>query len=87
MSHPILRECDYYVILEPSKAERFLTAEETLEWLEDWISKLEKLPKDLEEEPSNRSAAKRLLNTSCNLEITLGFTIQWFAIRLDQPNL
>ena len=86
MSHPIIRECDHYLIMEPSRNERFLTADETLEWLENWIHKIEKLPKDLEKHSSNQSAAKRLLDTSCNLEIKPGFTIQWFAVRLDQPH-
>ena len=43
MSHPIIRECDHYLIMEPSKDERFLTKEETLQWLENWLNKMDKL--------------------------------------------
>ena len=42
MSHPIIRECDHYLIMEPSKDERFLTKEETLQWLENWLNKMDK---------------------------------------------
>ena len=85
MSSPLIRNCENYVVLEPCKSEKFLTSEQTLKWLEQWLNKMEELPKDLESQPSKESAAKRLLDTACNLEIEPGFTLQWFAIRLD-PN-
>ena len=47
------------------------------------IKKMNKLPKDLEHQASKQSAAKRLLDIACNLEIKPGFTIQWFAVRID----
>ena len=84
MSSPLIRDCQNYVVLEPRKSERFLTSEETLQWLKKWLDHMEVLPKDLQNEPSNESAAKRLLDTACNLEIEPGFTLQWFAIRLDR---
>ena len=86
MSHPIIRECDHYLVMEPSRDEKFLSKEETLKWLETWIKKMNKLPKDLENQASNQSAAKRLLDISCNLEIKPGFTIQWFAVRINQTD-
>ena len=86
MSHPIIRECDHYLVMEPSRDEKFLSKEETLKWLEAWIKKMNKLPKDLEKQSSNKSAAKRLLDISCNLEIKPGFTIQWFAVRINQTD-
>ncbi len=86
MSHPIIRECDHYLVMEPSRDEKFLSKEETLKWLETWIKKMNKLPKDLENQDSNQSAAKRLLDISCNLEIKPGFTIQWFAVRINQTD-
>ena len=86
MSHPIIRECDHYLVMEPSRDEKFLSKEETLKWLETWIKKMNKLPKDLENQASNQSAAKRLLDISCNLEIKPGFTIQWFAVRINQTH-
>ena len=86
MSPPIIRECDHYLVMEPSRDEKFLSKEETLKWLETWIKKMNKLPKDLENQASNQSAAKRLLDISCNLEIKPGFTIQWFAVRINQTD-
>ncbi len=85
MSDPIIRCCDHFVVLEPCKDEKFLTASETISWLETWLNQIEKMPKDLKTQPSLSAAAKHLLDTACDLEIRPGFKIQWFAIRLD-PN-
>ncbi|KGG13266.1 MULTISPECIES: chlororespiratory reduction protein 7 [Prochlorococcus] len=83
MSDPLIRSCSNYVVLEPGEKEKFLQEKETLIWLESWLCKLEELPKDLANQASNRDAAQRLLDTACELEIRPGFTLQWFAIRLD----
>ncbi len=85
MSDPLIRELDNYVVLEPNKEERFLKAQETLEWIENWINQIEQLPQDLLEKSSTKAAAQHLLDTACDLEIYPGFTIQWYAIRLDPP--
>ncbi len=85
MSDPLIRSCSNYVVLEPGKEEQLLSEKDTLTWLEDWLKRLHELPKDLESQPSNNAAARRLLDTACNLEIKPGFTIQWFAIRLESP--
>ena len=47
---------------------------------------LSKLPKDLENQSCTTSASQRLLDVSCNLEIKPGFTIQWFAVRINPPD-
>ena len=86
MSHPLIRDCDHYVIMEPCKNEKFLTSKETLQWLESWINEIEELPQDLKSQPSSKDAAQRLLDTACDLEIKPGFTVQWFAVRLNQPD-
>ena len=83
MSNPLIRDCNHYIVLEPGREEKFLKAEETIIWLESWLSKLEKLPKDLEKECSLSSAAKRLLDTACDLEISPGVSLQWFAVRIN----
>ena len=41
---------------------------------------------DLKDQPSTKAAAKRLLDTACDLQIKPGFTVQWFAIRLNPPD-
>ena len=83
MSNPLIRLCDYYVVLEPGKAERFLNAQDTLSWLEGWLESLEGLPEDLIDQPSISSAAQRLLDTTCDLRVGEGLILQWYAVRLD----
>ena len=83
MSDPLLREMDNFVVLEPGVDERFLTAQETLSWLSAWLKKIEELTPDLKQKPSLEAAAEYLLDTSCELSIKPGFTIQWYAVRLD----
>ncbi len=82
MSNPLIRDCDHYVVIEPSKSEEFLTEEDTLTWLEAWLIKMDELPEDIKNETSAKASAQRLLNTACALEIKPGFKVQWFAIRL-----
>ena len=85
MSDPLIRECDNYVVMEPGKPEQFLNSEETKEWLINWLKGLNELPEDLQGQPSITAAATRLLDTACDLEIQPGFTVQWFAVRLEPP--
>ena len=83
MSHPLIRSCDYYVVLEPGKEEKLLTAKETLRWLENWLNQLEEIPNDLKDQSCNAHAAQRLLDTACELEVKTGFCLKWFAVRMD----
>lgn len=85
MSDPLIRACDNYVVMEPGKPEKFLSAEETKTWLISWLKRANELPKDLQDQPSITAAANRLLDTSCDLEIQPGFNLQWFAVRLEPP--
>ena len=73
--------------MEPNKEEQFLSKDETLKWLEQWLNQMAIIPKDLEQQPSLASAAKHLLDTACDIEIKPGFHLQWFAIRLDPDSL
>ena len=83
MSNPIIRDCENYVVLEPCKNEKFLSSEETIAWLETWLKAMDKLPEDLQNQGSIRSAATTLLDTACDLQIRPGFKVEWFAIRLN----
>ena len=87
MSDPLIRELDHYVILEPGKNEQFLTKLETLQWLESWLNQIEELPKDLSKKKTLEEAAQYLLDTACDLEIDQGIKLQWFAVRLNPPDL
>ncbi len=85
MSDPLIRECDHYVVIDGSMQEKFLNQAETIEWIKSWLDHLEKLPDDLQNQPSTTAAAKRLLDTACELEIETGVNVKWFAIRLKPP--
>ena len=86
MSDPLIHSCEDYIAIEPGKKEKVLSSAETLEWIEKWLNQFEKLPMDLQNQPSTKAAAKRLLDTACDLQIKPGFTVQWFAIRLNRPD-
>ena len=77
---------DHYVVLEPGKDEKLLNAEETFNWLLNWLKSMKQLPEDLKNQGSLEDVTQRLLDTACNLEIKHGFILQWFAVRIDSPN-
>ena len=85
MSDPLIREMDNYVVLVPGESEQFLDREQTLLWLQSWLRKIDTLPLDLACKSSIAEASQHLLDTACDLEIRAGFTIQWYAIRLESP--
>jgi hypothetical protein len=85
MSDPLLRELDHYVVLEPGADERILTAAETLDWLAAHLRGLPRPPSDLADLPSAVERAARLLETACELDVSPGRSIQWFAVRLEPP--
>jgi hypothetical protein len=87
MSDPLLRELDHYVVLEPSKPERILSAAETIDWLANRLAALPAPPADLRNLRDDRERAERLLATACELELEPGLAIQWFAVRLEPPTL
>ncbi|MCP9792599.1 chlororespiratory reduction protein 7 [Vulcanococcus limneticus Candia 3F8] len=85
MSAPLIRELDHYVLLEPARPQQLLSAAETLDWLAAHLDRLDPLPSDLAALPDSRARAERLLETACELELTPGEVVQWFAIRLEPP--
>ena len=85
MSDPLIREMDNYIVLVPDQSEQLLDREETLLWLHSWLNNFDELPLDLACKSSLEEAAQHLLDTACDLEIKPGFTVQWYAVRLDPP--
>ena len=85
MSDPLIRACDDYVVLEPGKPEQLLDVPNTLAWLSRWLQTMDQLPDDLADLSSVEAAAQRLLDTACDLELSPGVSIQWFAVRLEPP--
>ncbi|ABB25317.1 conserved hypothetical protein [Synechococcus sp. CC9902] len=86
MSDPLIRACDDYVVLEPGKPEQLLDVPNTLAWLSRWLQTMDQLPADLAGLSSVEAAAQRLLDTACDLELSPGVSIQWFAVRLEPPS-
>jgi hypothetical protein len=87
MSDPLIRACDDYVVLEPGKPEQLLDVANTLAWLSRWLQTMDQLPADLADQASVEAAAQRLLDTACDLELSPGVSIQWFAVRLEPPSM
>jgi hypothetical protein len=86
MSDPLIRACDDYVVLEPGKPEQLLDVANTLAWLSRWLQTMDQLPADLADQASVEAAAQRLLDTACDLELSPGVSIRWFAVRLEPPS-
>ena len=80
-----MRELDHYVVLEPVEGERILTAADTLAWLAAQLEALEEVPADLAALAGPMERAQRLLETACELELSPGLSIQWFAVRIEPP--
>jgi len=57
-----------------------------LAWLSRWLQTMDQLPADLADLSSVEAAAQRLLDTACDLELSPGVSIQWFAVRLEPPS-
>ena len=82
----MIRAIDDYVVLEPGKPEQLLNVANTLAWLSRWLQTMDQLPADLADQASVEAAAQRLLDTACDLELSPGVSIQWFAVRLEPPS-
>ncbi|MEB3317753.1 MAG: chlororespiratory reduction protein 7 [Cyanobacteriota bacterium] len=87
MSDPLLREMDHYVVLEPGGEDAILSASDTRAWLARHLSSLASPPADLAHLSALGDRVERLLETACELELAPGLAIQWFAVRLERPEL
>ena len=85
MSDPLIRSLDHYVVLEPGHPEQLITAADTLAWLAERLTALNPWPDDLQGCDGATEAAARLLDTACELEVSPGVCLQWYAVRLEPP--
>lgn len=85
MPDSIMYQEDGFVVLESNQPERFLTAQELQEKLQELLlSSQEDLPRDLEKFSSVEEQAEYLMNTYCELDIGPGKYLQWYVVRLEK---
>ena len=85
MSNPLIRSVEHFVLLEPEKEEKIVTKEEAIEWLKDWLTKVDLPTINQNEDFGKKDDILNLLEDTYELEIRPGYVIKWFAVRLD-PN-
>ena len=85
MSNPLIRSVEHFVLLEPEKEEKIVTKEEAIEWLKDWLTKVDLPTINQNEDFGKADDILKLLEDTYELEIRPGYVIKWFAVRLD-PN-
>ena len=86
MADPIIWAMDHYVILEPGQAEWTADRAETTAWLARTLAAMDHVPADLRRLPDDTARADHLLETACELEVTPGQRVQWYAVRLERDS-
>jgi hypothetical protein len=86
MPNPLMYQEDDFVVLETNQPEQFLTAAELLTKLEKTLAQISKedLPLDVQKFASLGEQAQYLLDTTCNLDLSPGEYLQWYAVRLEK---
>ena len=76
---------DAYVVLEPNQPEQFLTAPELFEKLKGVLAtKQDDLPRDLQKFANLEEQTQYLMETSCEIDVSPGHYLQWYAVRLEK---
>jgi len=83
MSNPLIRSIEHFVILEPEKKEEIVTKEEAVEWLQEWLLKVDSPTINQNVEFEKKEKIEEFLENTCELEIKPGYTVKWFAVRID----
>ena len=83
MSNPLIRASDHYVLLEPDSKEKIASKQEAILWLKNWLSKTETQTIYQNIEDPDQEFFEELLESTCELEIKLGYVIKWFAVRIE----
>jgi hypothetical protein len=85
MPDPLMYSADHYVVLEPGQSEQFLTGSQMLTKLEQLVVQYpEALPPDVGRAGTVTAQAQILLDTTCELEVESGRSIQWYVVRLEK---
>ena len=83
MSNPLIRSVEHFVILEPEKKEEIVTKEEAIKWLKQWLLKVDSSTINQNEDFEKKENLEDFLENTCELEIKQGYTVRWFAVRID----
>ena len=83
MSNPLIRSVEHFVILEPEKKEEIVTKEEAIKWLKKWFLKIDSSTINQNEDFEKEENLEDFLENTCELEIKQGYTVRWFAVRID----
>lgn len=80
-----LFEQNHYVLLMPGAAEEFLTASELSEFLQRLLEEYpDAVDADIKQFDTIADRANRLIETTCELAIAPGQTVEWYAVRLTK---
>ena len=83
MSNPLIRSVEHFVLLEPDKKERIVSREEAINWLREWLKKIDITTISQNENFEKEEALSNFLENTCELEVSSGYVIKWFAVRID----
>ena len=83
MSNPLIRSVDHFVLLEPDKKERIVSREEAIKWLREWLKKIDLTTINQNESFEKEETISKFLEDTCELEVSSGYVIKWFAVRID----
>ena len=83
MSNPLIRSVEHFVLLEPEKKEEIVTKEEAIKWLKQWLLKIDSSTINQNEDFEKKENLEDFLENTCELEIKQGYTVRWFAVRID----
>ena len=83
MSNPLIRSVEHFVLLEPEKKEEIVTKEEAIKWLKQWLLKIDSSTINQNEDFEKEENLEDFLENTCELEIQQGYTVRWFAVRID----
>jgi len=84
MSNPLIRSVEHFVLLEPDKKEIIVTRDEAINWLRNWLKKTDSTTIDQNMDFEKVEHIAKFLEDTCELEVENGYTIQWFAVRVNQ---
>ena len=69
--------------MEPEKKEEIVTKEEAIEWLKEWLLKIDFPTINQNVDFEKEGDIEDFLENTCELEIKAGYTVKWFAVRID----